>query len=272
MQANLHRRVQRYGWDRGVNAYEAFWEPVLVRCSQGAVSMAAPRPGERALDIACGPGAATLLLADLVGPTGEVLGTDLSEQMVRRASERAANQGLTHTSFKRMDMEGLDLADESRDVVTCVLGLMYAADPDAALREMARVLRPGGRCAVVVWGRRDRCGWHALFPVVDARVQTEVCPLFFGLGAEGALVATMEKAGFRDVHEERAAQTLEFPSRQAVLQAMFAGGPVEMAYSRFDAATREAVHAEFLASVEPYRDGDSYTVPGEFVYAGGKRQ
>ncbi len=272
MQASLHRRVQRYGWDRGADTYAMLWEPVLANCSRRVVSMVAPRPGESALDIACGPGAVTQLLAEGVGPTGKVLGTDLAAQMVRLATERMKRRGLTNARFARMDMEHLDLADESQDIVSCGLGLMYAADTDAALQEMLRVLRPGGRCVVAVWGRRDRCGWHEIFPIVDARVESEVCPLFFGLGAKEALVTAMTRAGFRDVREERRAENLHWPNDEAVCQAMFAGGPVALAYSRFDAATRETVHAEFLASVEPNREGEAWNIPGEFVYAVGHRQ
>ena len=272
MQADLHRRVQRYGWDRGADTYAMLWEPVLANCSCRVVSMVAPRPGELALDIACGPGAVTQFLAERVGPTGRVLGTDLAAQMVRLAAERMTRRGLTNARFARMDMEHLDLADESQDIVSCALGLMYAADTDAALQEMLRVLRPGGRCVVAVWGRRDRCGWHEIFPIVDAHVESEVCPLFFGLGAKEALVTAMTRAGFRDAHEERRAEDLHWPNGEAVCQAMFAGGPVALAYSRFDVATREAVRAEFLTSVEPYREGDTWNIPGEFVYAVGHRQ
>ena len=266
MRAEVHRRVQRYGWDRAAESYAALWEPLLLRCSEQAVAMAAPQPGERALDVACGAGAATLLLAERVGPDGAVLGTDLSGEMVRLATKRAAAQHSTNAAFARMDAEQLEEASASHDIVTCVLGLMYPADPDAALREMARVLRPGGRCVAVVWGRRQRCGWREVFPIVDVRVESEVCPLFFALGADGALAAAMERAGLRDLGEERTSEVLRWPDAETACAAMFAGGPVALAYSRFDAATREAVHAEYLASLAPYRDGEGYAVPGEFVY------
>lgn len=271
MRPEVHRRVQRYGWDRAAETYAAFWEPLLRRCAEHAVEMAAPQPGERALDVACGPGAAALLLVERVGPDGSVLGVDLSDEMVRLAAERAAERGIANAAFARMAAERLDVASGSQDVVTCVLGLMYPADPDAALREMARVLRPGGRCVAVVWGRRERCGWREAFPIVDGRVQSEVCPLFFALGADGALVAAMSHAGFRDLCERRVDEVLHFPSGEAACAAMFAGGPVALAYGRFDAATREAVHAEYLASLAPYRDGGAYRVPGEFVYVLGRR-
>ena len=114
MQPDIHLRVQRYGWDRGVESCAAHWEPVLTRYSLQAVSMAEPRPGARVLGVACGAGAATQLLAERVGPSGEVLGVDLSEEMTRHASVRMAEQGMAQTRFARMDMEHLDLPDDSQ--------------------------------------------------------------------------------------------------------------------------------------------------------------
>jgi len=271
MRADVHRRVQRYGWDRAAEQYAAFWEPLLLRCSEQAVAMAEPRTGERALDVASGAGAATLLLASQMGPEGEVLGVDLSGQMIRLAAGHATERGLSNVRFARMDAERLNLPDTSFDVVTCVLGLMYPADPDAALREMVRVTRTDGRCVVVVWGRRERCGWREAFPIVDARVQSEVCPMFFALGAEGALAHAMQHAGFEISQEIRASEILRFANGEAACAAMFAGGPAALAYSRFDEGTRAAVHAEYLDSLVAYQDGEAFNVPGEFVYVLGVR-
>jgi SAM-dependent methyltransferase len=269
MQPDVQRRVQRYGWDRGVGYYAAYWEPVLDRCARQTVSMAEPRIGGRVLDVACGGGAATQILAERVGPTGEVLGVDLSEKMTQRASDRLTGLGLDHATFARMGMEQLDLPDDSQDTVTCVLGLMYAPQTLVAVQEMARVLRQGGRCAIAVWGRRDRCGWSEVFPIVDRRVTTEVCPMFFAMGADEALVIAMEMAGFADIREERIFDVLRFPDAESVCMAMFAGGPASLAYSRFDEKTRDEVHSELLASVEQYRIGKAYDIPGEFVLAVG---
>ena len=271
MRAEVHRRVQRYGWDRAVEPYEALWEPVLRHCADQAVALAAPRPGEHALDIACGAGAVTLPLAESVGPGGAVLAVDLSGEMVHRPAERAAARKLGNVTTARMDAEHLDVGDASQDIVTCVLGLMYPSDPLAALREMWRVLRPGGRCVAAVWGRRDRCGWREVFPIVDARVASEVCPLFFALGGDGALAGAMAAAGFMNFHEQRMTETLRWTGGGAACTAMLAGGPAALAYSRFDPATRAAVDAEYLASLAEYREGDAYAVPGEFVFVRGER-
>jgi ubiquinone/menaquinone biosynthesis C-methylase UbiE len=175
-------------------------------------------------------------------------------------------------AFARMDAEELEFADASFDAALCVLGLMYPADPQRAIAQMHRVLRPGGRATAVVWGRRDRCGWADIFPIVDARVNSDVCPLFFQLGGEGALRYAFEQAGFTACREERLERPLEFAGEHDVLAAVFAGGPVALAYSKFSPELRDEVHAEYLASIEPYRrDGGGYAVPGEFVFIVGTK-
>ena len=149
----------------------------------------------------------------------------------------------------------------------CGLGLMYVPDPVKALCEMRRLLRPGGRAAAAVWGARRNCGWAEIFPITDARVASEVCPMFFHLGTGDMLARTFEAAGFTEIRAQRLTTTLRYASAEDALGAVFRGGPVALAYSRFDDATRRAVHAEYLDSIAAYRTGGGYRVPGEFVVA-----
>jgi SAM-dependent methyltransferase len=149
--------------------------------------------------------------------------------------------------------------------------MMYFPDPVASLRAQRRALRPGGRAVAAVWGQRDRCGWAGVFPVVDARVSTDVCPLFFALGTGDTLKATFEQAGFADVKATRITTTLRYPSAEAACAAAFVGGPVAMAYARFDEQTRAEAHADYLATIEPFRHGRGYAMPGEFVVVRGVR-
>jgi hypothetical protein len=106
---------------------------------------------------------------------------------------------------------------------------------------------------------------------VDARVQSEVCPLFFSLGTGNRLQATFEEAGLVDVVTERIETRLAWGSPDEACGAAFVGGPVALAYSRFDGATRHAVHAEYLESLAPWREGAGYQVPGEFVVVAGRK-
>lgn len=271
MDARLQRRVQRYGWDRAAEHYARFWRAQLAPAQETLLAMADLRPGERVIDIACGTGLVSIPAANAVGPEGELLGTDLSEAMVETAAAAAAAAGLGHARFERMGAEDLDAADERFDAALCALGLMYVPEPIEAAREMLRVVRPGGRAVAAVWGARDRCGWAGIFPVMDERVSTEVCPLFFRLGTGDTLARTFSAAGFEDVDTVRISTGLEYESEEDALGAAFAGGPVAMAYARFDESTREGAHAAYLETIAPYRRGPGYDIPGEFVIVRGTR-
>jgi len=265
MEPRLQRRVQRYGWDKAAEHYEGFWEDQLRPAQDLLMELAALRPGERVLDVACGTGLVTFRAAEAVGSAGEVVGTDISQTMVDLAGELAEQRGLANTSFERMDAEEHKLPDASFDVVLCALGMMYVPDPVRAFAEQLRLLKPGGRAVSAVWGQRDRCGWAEIFPITDARVESEVCPMFFQLGTKEALKTAFEMAGFAGIELQRLPSVLEYASAADALGAAFMGGPVALAYSKFDDATKDAVHGEYLASIEPYRNGDGYHVPGEFV-------
>jgi hypothetical protein len=107
------------------------------------------------------------------------------------------------------------------------------------------------------------------FPIVDARVKSEVCPLFFGLGTGNAIIHAFEKAGFKEITYQRIRSTLKFNTGEDACEAAFLGGPVALAYSRFDDDVRKQTQAEYLASIEPYRQDDGYAIPGEFMVAKG---
>jgi ubiquinone/menaquinone biosynthesis C-methylase UbiE len=269
MDARLQRRVQRYGWDKASGEYERYWRRQLEPAQVQLLALAALRPGERVLDIACGTGLVTFPAARAVGPSGSVVATDLSQDMVTRAAELAETLDVTNATFERMDAEDLQREPNTFDAALCALGLMYVPYPQKALAEMHRVLRPGGRAVVAVWGARSRCGWAEIFPIVDRRVASEVCPMFFQLGTGDMLQHAMQAAGFVDTRIELVATTLDYASDDEALGAAFAGGPVVLAYSRFDDETRDGAHREYLDSLAAYRRDDGYAVPGEFVVVRG---
>jgi ubiquinone/menaquinone biosynthesis C-methylase UbiE len=267
MDAKLQRRIQRYGWDLAANDYQPLWQEQLAEAQDAMMALASLAPRDKVLDVACGTGLVSFAAARAVGPDGQVLGVDLSGGMVSSAERRAKEAKLSNCRFARMDAEALSLPDAAFDVVLCALGLMYMPNPELAMREMRRVLRPGGRIALAVWGERSRCGWSALFPIVDAEVTSEVCPLFFRLGQQEALERLCAEANFESIQQRRISTTLDFADAHEACNAAFAGGPVALAWSRFNDEVRARVRSSYVNSIEKWQFGNGFRIPAEFVVA-----
>jgi ubiquinone/menaquinone biosynthesis C-methylase UbiE len=121
------------------------------------------RPGNRVLDVAAGTGDQTLMAARRVGPTGYVLATDISANMLKLASDAAREADLTNVETRVMDAENLDLDANSFDSAICRQGLMLFSNPVKALVEMRRVVKPTGKVGALVWSSEEKNPYQA-FP------------------------------------------------------------------------------------------------------------
>ena len=265
MEDALQRRVQRYGWDKASAYYETSWQQQLKPAHDALFAFAKIQAGEKILDVACGTGLITFRALEASGAEGYVMGTDLSDKMVEISAKAVVENTLHNVAFERMDAEELKLPDEEFNVALCALGLMYVPTPVNALKEMHRVLKQGGRCIAAVWGKRNSCGWAEIFEIIDRRVASEVCPMFFNLGNEAVLERSFEIAGFSKISIERISTILQYDSADEACAGVFEGGPVALAYFKFTPDVQKNAREDYLASIEQYRKGDSYEVPGEFV-------
>jgi SAM-dependent methyltransferase len=265
MHPRLQRRIQRYGWDLAARHYERCWRAHLEEPQSMLFALAPAPPDSHVLDIACGTGLIACQAARAVGPGGSVLGIDLSARMIERARHNAARHGLANARFERMEAEALACADAGFDLAYCGFGLMYMPDPGGALSELRRVLRPGGRVGLTVWGEGKRCGWSTVLPIIDAEVSGEVCPLFFRLGWQGELARLCAAAGFTDIRQRRVSLVLDFADAEEACDAVLVGGPVALAWSRFDETARARVRARYLDAIMPWRRAAGYRIPTEYL-------
>jgi len=111
------------------------------------------QPGGRVLDVCSGSGASALPAAERVGPDGSVLGVDLAERLLALARAKAADRGLSNVEFRAADMLDLGLPEAGFDAVVCVFGIFFVPDMAGAVRELWRLVRPGGKLAITTWGR-----------------------------------------------------------------------------------------------------------------------
>ncbi|MFM9022904.1 MAG: class I SAM-dependent methyltransferase [Solirubrobacterales bacterium] len=187
------------GWSRRREVFSAAGEPV----SRKLVELARLEPGQDVLEVACGLGDTGLMAAAAVAPGGRVLVTDSSEAMVEAVRERIeaeAPEG-AHVEARQLEAEWLDVSAAQLDAVVSRWGYMLLPDPEAGMREARRVLKPGGRLSIGVWGPREENPWIGLVqeqlerqgvapPVDDAE------PGMFALSRPGALEEAMGAAGF----------------------------------------------------------------------------
>jgi len=201
-----------------VPAVFAPWAPVLL-------DAAAVEIGHTVLDLACGTGVVAAAAAERVGPSGAVTGVDINPGMIAVA---ARTQGVR---WAQADAAHLPFPDDGFDRVLCQAGLQFVPDRLGALREMRRVLRPGGRVALLVWrALHHSSGFAALADALQAVVGPEAAavmraPFVFGDDPR-PLVTLLDSAGFGDVDVQARAGTVRFGSVEAFVRCQRAASPL----------------------------------------------
>jgi SAM-dependent methyltransferase len=249
-----------------------------AEATERLLELAAPRPGERVLELACGPGGLGLAAAKRVAPGGEVVLSDVAAEMTAIAAARADALGLTNVSTRELDLEHIDEPDGSYDVVLCREGLMFAPDPAGAAREMARVLRPGGRVALAVWGPRERNPWLGLvLDAVSAQLGKPVPPPGvpgpFSLDDGDRLAGLLSDATLDGVTVSELAVPLrarsfdEWWTRTSAL-----AGPLASMLAALPDEARRSLRDSARAAIADYETPDGIEFPGVTLIAVARRR
>ena len=172
--------------------------------------------GQNVLDVAGGSGEPGLTIAEKVGPGGSVTCTDAVAEMVAAARREAARRGLTNVQFRECRADSLPFPDNSFDATVSRLGIMFFPDPVAALREMLRVTKPGGRLAIAVWHKSEINPFCYVVTNVMARHVTSPAadpdaPNAFRFAETGKLANVLTQAGAREVEEQVVKFNIEAP-------------------------------------------------------------
>lgn len=231
------------------------------------------QPGDHVLDIAAGTGDQSLLAARIVGPGGSILATDISADMLTIAARVAQQEGLTTISTRVMDAQELDLEDNAFDAVICRLGLMLLPRRERALREIHRVLKPGGKLAALVWSTPEHNPlWSLPLAIVEphAREASSHLPNPFALSDPTVFERELTEAGFHEV----STCVLPFESHYASLEAfMHSTGSrlTDRVLGQLSQQERQHLLAEVRQSVSQFEEADGLVAPAELLLGVGSK-
>jgi ubiquinone/menaquinone biosynthesis C-methylase UbiE len=252
------------GWDHNADFVDSRTEGLTRRMLEAA----ALKPGDRVLELACGPGGLGIAAAERVGAEGEVVLSDIAPQMTAIADRRAEARGLGNVSTIELDVEQIDQPDDSYDVVLCREGIMLVPDHQGAAAEIGRVMRPGGRAVVSVWGPREQNPWlGAMLDAVGAQLGGTFPPPGvpgpFALDSRDKLLAVLSGAGFDDIEIAE----VDVPWTGASFDQWWLvtadlAGPLAKVFEAQPPDAIDAIRAHAQAALSEYETADGLKIPG----------
>lgn len=275
----LRQRLQRIwgsvapGWEQ----HSAWVDDRGATLTGRMLELAALERGARVLELACGAGGVGIAAAERVGPDGEVVVSDVAPEMTAIAARRVHALGLANVVTRDLDLEEIDEPDASFDVVLCREGLMLVPDPARAAGEIRRVLRPGGRAVLAVWGPREHNPWlNVVFETVSAQLGEPTPPPGipgpFSLDDTDRLAGVLAAAGLADVTVEslrvpyRATSAEEWWARTALL-----AGPLAQRLAALPDPAARALRDRAAEAIGAYATADGLEIPGVSLLASAMR-
>ena len=254
--AATYKSKTRQQWQDAAEAWNAwggFLATWLGPATEAMLDMAEVGSGHFVLDVAAGAGQQSLMAAQRVGPSGRVLATDISPDILDYALENARIKGLENLETLEADGEDMDLPPDSFDAAISRVGLIYFPDQQKALANIMRALKPAGRFAAIVYSTPEKNGFFSK-PVSIIRERAKLPPPTagqpgpFSLGTPGALSATLKQAGFRNIEERVIDAPVVLPTAADCL--------------RFERESFGAMH-QMLSGLSPDEQGTVWAEIGE---------
>ena len=259
---------QEEHWQLSGNAaefYERYVRLLMEPWVHCLVDMAALQPGEHVLDVACGTGFVARLAADRVGAKGRVVGIDLNASMVEVARAVSGQDAAAPIEWRTGDAAALPVESGIFDAVLCQQGVQFFPDRVRALREMCRVLRPGGRLAFTVWSAIGEIPYHAALADALARhVSAEAGAMARASSALHDAVDLRDlvaSAGFRNVDVRPTVRVTKLPLPAEFVPGHLAALPIAQEIARLSPERRNALVQDITAALSAYVDRGELVLP-----------
>ena len=270
-----YKETTKQQWQTAAEAWHR-WGPTLATwlgpATESMLDMAGVRSGSRVLDVAAGAGEQTLAASRRVGPSGYVLATDISGNILEFAAAEAREAGSMNVETRVMDGESLDELDaDSFDAVISRVGLIYFPDQQKALTGMRRVLKPGGRIAAIVYTTAENNKFFSI-PISIIRQRAKLPPPLagqpgpFSLGGAGVLEGAYERAGFREVQTRVVAAPLRLSSAsECVRFERESFGALHQMMSVLGETEREETWREIEQGLRQFESAEGFEGPCELI-------
>ena len=257
-------------WERRRASIEEVSAPVRA----WMIDALAPRTGETVLELAAGAGDTGFEAAAILGDEGRLLCTDFSPRMLDAARRRGAELGIENVDYRLIDAERIELDDHSVDGVLCRFGYMLMADPVAALAQTRRVLRPGGRLTLAVWGAPERNPFFTTIAIELVKrghapaPEPPPAPGIFSMASAQRTTALLEGAGFTDVRTEELAVRFTVDDVDEYLGFVAdTAGPIAIALRAVTGDERAQIEARLREAFAPFATTGGYALPGVVLAA-----
>ncbi len=252
----------------GPETYERIMVPVwMADWAEDLIRAGEVGPGKRVLDVACGTGIVARKSAGLVGPRGRIAGLDANEGMLRVAVKCAEKAGCPAIEWHRGDVCRMPFSSGEFDTVLCQQGLQFFPDKAGALKEMARVLAPGGRLALCVWGRFESAPHVVIMSDVIGRYLGKDSTAMFmaacSLADNTVLQTLVQNAGFTRVHIRSAVKVARHPSLEEFLPAYLSIFPIAAEIAAMPEEKRARMFCDLALAMRVLVDDDGLAMPTE---------
>jgi len=265
------RNKQRESWNKFSAGWKKWDELTMnfLRPVGTAILDSIPiKDNFRILDIASGTGEPGLTAAAMV-KNGEVVGTDLSEDMVLIAAENAKEKGLKNFRTKACSADDLPFEDESFDAVICRNGVMFFPDLEVAAKEILRVLKPGGYFSAGFFISPEKNQWatttmNVINKYVEMPPSSHDTPGLFRCAKPGMMKSILEKVGFKNAKEKEVTFSLDVPTIDMYWSFQTeVAAPVVVGLSKADAPTRQLIKEDVFSEVAKYEKGEIFSLPAK---------
>ncbi len=262
--------TQRQDWNRvagGWEKWDRFFDEQMAFLNHRLVADARLRSGMRVLDLGSGTGYPALLAAQTVGPSGNVTGIDLAEQMLEAARRKAASLKLSNITFKTGDVTTLPFEAASFDAITTRFCLMFLPEIPKAVAEIARILKPDTWVAAAVWSAPEKNPYlkipiDGIKQFVDLPPPDPTAPGIFRLANPGELASMLEQAGLANISEQEFLGDVRFAAADDYFSSLMdIAAPIQNLWAQLSAAQQIEAKQRIIQTSGQYRKGTAIALP-----------